>query len=102
MKKRFYSVVVSMLIASSSMVAVAACPPHVVTNKESDWHFVSVAGVRAGDSHRYAKVIAEDGTVLEYGICKDTIYTDRQAQSCTICHTNVLFRTVERTVHDPQ
>lgn len=102
MKKRLLTFIVCFLLISTSIVAYAACVTHIVTNYEQDWEFVSVVNVRSGDSHRYAKVVSSDGTVLQWGMCQDTIYTDRQGQRCINCHNYAIYRTVERTVHNPQ
>lgn len=102
MRKRLLIFLSCLMLASTSLVAYAACVTHVVPSGDQGLEFISVVNARSGGTHPYAKVVTQDGTVLQWGTCQDTIFTDRYGKRCLNCHEYVEYTTKERTEHNPQ
>ncbi len=101
MKKILGLCLAFVLLVGTSISVYAACEVHVVPS-DANWEFQCVVNVKDGGSHPYGKVIDENGNVLVWGTCYDTIYTDQYCKKCVNCGMPVTTKTIQRTEHNRQ
>lgn len=101
MKKRIALLLSCALLVGTSMSVFAACVTHV-TNEVVQ--FIRVSNVKDNGTHAYPKLVSSvTGEVLEWGTCRDALFTEEWGWKCINCGATVKVTNTKTYIqHNPQ
>ena len=101
MKKRIALLLSCAMLVGTFMSVYAACDTHV-TDQVS--RFIRVTNAKDNGTHSYPKLVSSvTGEVLEWGTCRDVLFTEEWGWKCTNCGATVkVTGTPTRLQHNRQ